>query len=272
MKNIKNYTPTVLTIAGSDPYGGAGLQIDSKTIHALGAYAFTVSTALTAQSSRGVHHVQSTDPEMFKQQLEALLDDLKVDAVKIGMLANATLISIVCNIIDKYTLKNIVLDTVLVSSSGKQLLEPNAIEQMEKELFPRVDLITPNLPEINTLLKRSYVGKEDEVREMAEALFNKGVKAVLIKGGHSDDKENATDYLLTKNERYRFSTARVKTAHTHGTGCFLSSAIATGLAKGETLNMSVSLAKDFLYKRLNESSTIQFNYKDKKVTRKEPLL
>jgi len=267
-----NFTPTVLTIAGSDTYGGAGIQIDSKVIHALGGYAFSVPTALTAQCSQGVSAVESTSPEIFRMQLETLLDDVKVDAIKIGMLANATLISIVCDIIDKYALKNIVLDTVLISSSGKELLEPDAMEVMEKELFPRVNLITPNLPEINTLLKCAYVGQEDEVREIAGSFFKKGVKAILVKGGHSEDKENATDYLLTKNEIYTFSTARVKTTHTHGTGCFLSSAIATGLAKGETLDMSVSLAKDFLYKRLNESLHIQFNYKDTKVTHKEPLL
>ena len=265
-------TPTVLTIAGSDPYGGAGSQIDAKVIHALGGYAFSVATALTAQNSKGVSAVQHTSPEIFRIQLETLLDDVKVDAVKIGMLANAELVEIVAQTIDKYVLKNIVLDTVLVSSSGKELLEPDAIEIMEKELFPRVDLITPNLPEINMLLKSTYVGKEDELKEMAEAFFNKGVKAVLVKGGHSNDKDNATDYLLTKHETYTFPTARVKTTHTHGTGCFLSSAIAAGLAKGKTLDSSVSLAKDFLFKRLNESSNLQFNYKDKKVTRKEALL
>ncbi len=272
MRSIRPFTPTVLTIAGYDPYGGAGIQIDAKTIHVLGAYAFSVTTALTAQSSQGVKAVQGCDPEIFRLQLETLLDDVKVDAVKIGMLANAGMISIVVDIIDKYGLTNIVLDTVLVSSSGKPLLEPDAIDLMVKELFPRVDLVTPNLPEINTFLSASYVGKEEEVSEIAEAFFDKGVKSVLIKGGHSSDKYKATDYLVTKSEIITFSTARVQTTHTHGTGCFLSSAIATGLAKGETLDISVSLAKDFLHKRLTESSNIKFNYKDKKVTRKEPLL
>jgi hydroxymethylpyrimidine/phosphomethylpyrimidine kinase len=149
----------------------------------LGGYAFTVITANTAQSSMGVKAVQSTDPKMFKRQLETLLNDVKVDAVKIGMLANAELISIVVEIIDKYALQNIVLDTVFLSSSGKILLETEAIGLMVKELFPRVDLITPNLPEINTLLNTSYVGKEDEVKEIAEAFFDKGVNTVLLKGG-----------------------------------------------------------------------------------------
>ncbi len=272
MRPIKPFTPTVLCIAGFDPYGGAGIQIDAKTIHALGAYAFSVTTALTAQSSQGVKAVQGCDPEIFRLQLETLLDDVKVDAVKIGMLANAEIISMVVDIIDKYALTNIVLDTVLVSSSGKTFLEPDAINLMVKELFPRVDLITPNLPEINTFLSASYVGKEDEVGEMAEAFFDKGVNAVLIKGGHSVNEAKATDYLVTKSEISTFSTARVQTTHTHGTGCFLSSAIATGLAKGETLEKSISLAKDFLYERLNASSELSFHYLEKSDTRKEPLL
>jgi len=267
-----NFTPTVLTIAGSDPYGGAGIQIDSKVIHALGGYAFTVTTALTAQSSSGVTAVQSTDPEIFRQQLETLLDDLKVDAVKIGMLANVELINIVVEVIDKYSLKNIVLDTVLVSSSGKILLETDAINLMVKELFPRVDLITPNLPEINTLLNTSYMGKKDEAREIAEAFFEKGVTAVLVKGGHGLERDTATDYLVTESGMYEFSTARVQTTHTHGTGCFLSSAIAVSLAKGETLDTSVSLAKDFLYERLNASLALCFDYINVSETRKEPLI
>jgi hydroxymethylpyrimidine/phosphomethylpyrimidine kinase len=269
----KHYTPTVLTIAGSDPYGGAGIQIDCKTIHALDAYAFSVTTALTAQNSQGVKSVQSSSSKMFREQLETLLNDIKVDAVKIGMLANAEIISIVAESIDKYDLKNIILDTVLVSSSGKVLLEPKAIDIMVKELFPRVDLITPNLPEINTLLNTDYVGKKDEVTDIANAFFDKGVKAVLIKGGHSLDQYEATDYLVTKPLKISiFTTPKVNTTHTHGTGCLLSSAIASHLAKGEDLKNSVACAKDFLYKNLLTSSNINFNYIDSNITRKEPLL
>ena len=136
-------TPTILTIAGSDTYGGAGLQIDIKTIHSLGGYALSVPTALTAQNSTGVKGVFSVPAEVFEKQLHVLLEDIHVDAVKIGMLANRDIIEVLVKIIDKYELKNIVLDTVLVSSSGKDLLEPTAKEMMVKELFPRVDLITP---------------------------------------------------------------------------------------------------------------------------------
>ena len=268
-----NFTPTVLTIAGFDPYGGAGIQVDCKTIHALGAYAFSVTTALTAQNSQGVKSIQSTSSKIFREQLETLLNDVKVDAVKIGMLANTEIINTVVEIIYKYDLKNIILDTVLVSSSGKVLLESDAIEVMEKELFPRVDLITPNLPEINTLLNTSYVGKKDEVTDIANAFFDKGVKAVLIKGGHSFDKHEATDYLVTRAlEVNSFTTQRVHTSHTHGTGCFLSSAIATYLAKGENLENSVASAKDFLYQNLQTASALNFNYVDANVIRKETIL
>lgn len=268
-----SYTPTVLSIAGSDTYGGAGIQVDAKTIHTLGAYAFTTITALTAQNSTGVKVVSPTSKEMFKQQLESILDDLYVDAVKIGMLANEEIISVVVDIIDRYKLKNIVLDTVLVSSSGKTLLEVSAIEMMVKELFPRVDIITPNIPEINTLLDTNYVGNKDEVEAMASALFDLGANAVLIKGGHSADKENATDYLVQKPLHVSaYSTTRLKTTHTHGTGCVLSSAIATYLALGYSLSKSVELSKAFLYKGLHTSSSFKFNYIQEKSGRREPIL
>jgi len=266
--------PTVLTIAGSDNYGGAGVQIDSKAIHALGGYAFSAITALTAQNSTGVKAVWATPLEIFEQQLESILDDIVVDAVKIGMLANGEIIQSIIEAIDRYKLKNIVLDTVLVSSSGKNLLEPTAIDLMVRELFPRVDLITPNLLEVERL-----VGKRESIEEMAEALFALGVESVLIKGGHSLEKD-AIDYLIYSSrstsfevERIEsFSSPRVKTTHTHGTGCLLSSAIATYLAKGESLKNSVKLSKDFLYKNMKDSHFLKLRYKKTLSTRKEPIL
>lgn len=268
-----NYTPTVLSIAGSDTYGGAGIQVDAKTIHSLGGYAFTCITALTAQNSTGVKAVNSTSKEMFKEQLESILDDINVDAVKIGMLANVEIISVLVDVIDKYKLKNIILDTVLVSSSGKPLLEPDAVNIMIKELFPRVDLITPNIPEVNTLLDTNYSGNEDEIEAMAKGLFALGAKTVLIKGGHSLDSQNATDYLVEQNLHILpFTTTRLHTTHTHGTGCVLSSAIATHLAKGDILVKSVELSKAFLYNALHTASIIKFKYIEENDTRKEPLL
>ncbi|RUM72091.1 MAG: bifunctional hydroxymethylpyrimidine kinase/phosphomethylpyrimidine kinase [Sulfurovum sp.] len=267
------FKTTVLTIAGSDTYAGAGIQVDSKTIHTLKAYAFSVVTALTAQNSTGVKDVYITPKKSLKMQLESILDDVTVDAVKIGMLANADTISVVVDAIDKYRLKNIVLDTVLISSSGKILLEKQAIDVMKKELFPRVDLITPNLPEVNMLLGTNYVGNSKEVEAISQSFFDLGVKAVLIKGGHSEDKNNATDYLVEKSYlTVPYSTAKLDTTHTHGTGCVLSSAIATHLAKGETLEQSVGLSKDFLYKSLHTANSLKFKYNSENETRKEPLL
>ena len=269
----ESYTPTVLSIAGSDTYGGAGIQVDAKIIHTLGGYAFTSITSLTAQNSTGVKAVNNTPKEMFKQQLESILDDIHVDAVKIGMLGSADIILEVADAIDKYKLKNIVLDTVLVSSSGKTLLEPSAIETMVKELFPRVDLITPNIPEVNMLLDTNYAGNEEEINAMVSALFGLGANSVLIKGGHGMDKENAIDYLIEHPLDIKtYSTMRVITAHTHGTGCVLSSAIATHLALGHCLAKSVEFSKAFLYKGLHMSSALKFNYKKEINERKEPII
>jgi hydroxymethylpyrimidine/phosphomethylpyrimidine kinase len=264
MKNI--YTPTVLTIAGSDNYGGAGVEIDTKTIHALGGYAFHATTALTAQNSAGVKAILPTPKEMFDNLLDSILSDVKVDAVKIGMLVNSDIISSIIDAIDKYRLKNIVLDTVFVSSSGRDLLEPSAINLMVEELFPRVDLITPNRLEIERL-----IGKQKTIESMAKAFFKLGANSVLIKGGHSNDVD-AIDYLVQKPLYINsFSTPRVDTTHTHGTGCLLSSAIATYLSLGDNISKSVELAKTFLYNSMRESS-LKFNYNKKLNSIKEPIL
>jgi hydroxymethylpyrimidine/phosphomethylpyrimidine kinase len=265
--NMSNYTPTILTIAGSDNYGGAGIEIDTKTIHALGGYAFSATTALTAQNSTGVKSVLATPKEMFEQLLDSILSDIEVDAVKIGMLINADIIDSVVKAINRYRLKNIVLDTVLVSSSGKNLLEPKAIDLMVEELFPVVDLITPNRLEVERI-----VGQRESIEEMAEAFFELGANSVLIKGGHSNEKE-ATDYLVQKPlEIDSFSTARLSTTHTHGTGCLLSSAIATYLAQKESLVNSVKLSKEFLYKNMRESHFLKLKYNKILNSRREPIL
>ncbi|HEY9128343.1 MAG TPA: bifunctional hydroxymethylpyrimidine kinase/phosphomethylpyrimidine kinase [Sulfurovum sp.] len=267
------FTPTVLTIAGSDTYGGAGLQIDIKTIHKLGGYALSVPTALTSQNSTGVKDVFAVPAEVFETQLNVLLEDMKVDAVKIGMLANKEIIDVLVRTIDKYALKNIVLDTVLVSSSGKDLLKPDAIDLMKKELFPRVDLITPNIPEVHALLKESsYTGQKGSVKHIAEQFFVLGVNAVLLKGGHSEDPNSVIDHLVQRPDVITAqSSKRVETTHTHGTGCLLSSAIATHLASGHTLEKSVSLSKKFIYDSLCASSKLKLSYKNDHIGRKEPI-
>ena len=264
------HTPTVLTIAGFDPYGGAGIQIDTKTIHALGGYALSVTTAVTAQNSQGVTALEALSPDMLALQLRTLLDDIEVDAVKIGMLANASLIEVVADILKSYKLTNVVLDPVLVSSSGKVLLEPAAVEKMIVKLFPLCRLITPNLDETNTLLGTNFQGSAKDVPLMAEGLFGMGARNILLKGGHTKEKD-AVDCLVELSSITRFATPRIQTSHTHGTGCLLSSAIATYLAKGEGLASSVKQAKNFLYEKLQHASTLQLNYKEQDIERKESI-
>jgi len=267
---VSDHTPTVLTIAGFDPYGGAGILIDTKTIHALNGYALSATTALTAQNSKGVSGVEAVSAKMLRLQLTTLLDDLKVDAVKIGMLANAALIKVVSEMIERYQPGNVVLDPVLVSSSGQILLEHNAIEVMVKELFPLCTLVTPNLNETNVLLRSEFKGRAKEVPQMAQGLLDLGAGNVLLKGGDTIE-EKAVDYLVEDATITRFSTQRVKTTHTHGTGCFLSSAIATYLAQGESLTESVKRSKEFLYARLQQADSLQLAYHTTDTNRREPI-
>lgn len=265
-------TATVLTIAGSDPYGGAGIQVDAKTIHTLGGYAMSVPTALTAQNSQGVFDVYPVSVEALQKQLEVLLDDIQVDAVKIGMLANAEVVHCVSETINRYSLKNIVLDTVLVSSSGRDLLAPDALEVLKAELLPLADVITPNLPELNRLLDASYQGLEQEMPSIGDQLWQLGVKSAVIKGGHSAG-DCCIDYLLQPGvEVEDFYAERVQTTHTHGTGCVFSSAIATSLAKGKTLSEGVQRAKAFLTVKLKASDSLKLSYYQISENRREPIL
>ncbi len=270
MKTIKSHTPTVLTIAGFDPYGGAGIQIDCKTVHALGGYALSATTAITAQNSQGVTAVEAVSPEILHLQLHTLLKDIKVDAVKIGMLANASLIEVVVNVLKAYELPNIVLDPVMISSSGKPLLEPDAVEVMVERLFPLCRLITPNLMETNALLGTDFKGRMQESIVMGKGLFKLGADAVLLKGGHGIENE-AVDCLVDPSGVDCFSTPRVETTHTHGTGCLLSSAIATHLAQHMTLKTSIQGAKNFLYEKLQASSFLQLRYVTSEADRNEPI-
>ncbi len=264
------HTPTVLAIGGFDPYGGAGTLIDTKTIHALGGYALSAITAITAQNSQGVAAVETVSASLLRTQLSVLLNDIRVDAVKIGMLGDASLVHVVADIIKQYELPNVVLDPVLVSSSGRRLLEPEAVEVMVHRLFPLCRLITPNLHETNTLLGTVYRGEMKDVLAMANGLFEMGANAVLLKGGHSIEEE-AVDCLVDPSGMHSISTPRVGTIHTHGTGCLLSSAIATHLAQGISLKSSVEGAKNFLYDRLGHADTLSLNYREKNVPRSEAI-
>ena len=258
--------PTIMTIAGSDCSSGAGIQADLKSIHANGGYAITVPTALTAQNSQGVQNVFAVPALQVKRQLESLISDYQIGAIKIGMLVNADIIEIVVNLLKTLPKVPVILDPIFLSSSGKTLLEKVAVNKLINELFPLVTLITPNLPELNKLLnlpsEQHYHGKQSETGEMLAEFHNRGWPSCLLKGGHTDE-EQANDYLVmpNTNETHTFSSARIQTQHNHGTGCTLSSAIATYLAAGENLPTAVKLAKEYLFKTLKTAELGQPSYK-----------
>jgi len=267
-----SYTPTILTIAGSDPYGGAGIQTDIKTIHSNNGYAFSAITALTAQNSKGVQSVNIVDASILKKQLDAILSDIKVDAIKIGMLGDKNIVQVVIDTIREYKLQNIVLDTVIISSSGKRLLDLSALEIFKSQLLPLVDIITPNLLEINTLTQNNFKGLESEIESISKALLNLNIKSALIKGGHFQDENRAIDILVQRGKNNQtFISEKIDTTHTHGTGCILSSAIAVNLAKKESLSKSVQLAKEYLTESIKNSNNLKFVYKCNILRKLEPI-
>jgi hydroxymethylpyrimidine/phosphomethylpyrimidine kinase len=237
--------PIAVTIAGSDSGGGAGIQADLKTFSALGVYGASVIAALTAQNTKGVTGIHDVPPEFVTAQLDAVYSDLKVRATKIGMLSRPATIEAVAAGLAKYQAKNVVLDPVMVAASGDRLLVPEAIETIKRLLFPLADIITPNLAEAAALLDQPVAKHENEMAAQGEALLALGAKAVLVKGGHAPT-EYAVDLLIEPTGVRRFSAERIKTEHTHGTGCTLSSAIAAGLAKGLVLHDALAAAKNYI--------------------------
>lgn len=235
---------TVLTIAGTDPSGGAGLQADLKTFAAHGVYGMGVVTALVAQNTRGVTAVEKISRQMLEAQLEAVFSDIFPDAVKIGMIRDDESVATIAAILKKYRPKNVVLDTVMVSSSGHRLLKSGAERGLTRDLIPLCDLITPNLPETEALCGfpiRSATDADRAAREIARRYAG----AILIKGGHSAGNA-CDDILYFRDERMVFEGRRVETKNAHGTGCALSAAIASNLAQGSTLPDAVREAKDFV--------------------------
>jgi len=245
-----NQPSVVLTIAGSDPLGGAGFQADIKTIHAHQAYALNVITAINAQNMQGVQAVNPLPAEWVAQQLDSLLGDVKIDAIKIGQLADAEIIQVVAARLRSVNCP-IVLDPVLISSSGKRLLAQHAQPGLVASLMPLARLITPNIPEVNALLNADFRGTFSEMPQIAEHFFALGMQAVLVKGGHSIE-DMAVDYLLLPNQApLVFSAPRIADLNVKGTGCVLSSAITCGLAEGKALPDAVAQAKHYLYNRFN---------------------
>jgi len=238
-------TPIAVTIAGSDSSGGAGIQADLKTFAALGVYGASVITALTAQNTRGVTAIHDVPPDFIAAQIDAVFSDLAVGAVKIGMLSQPRAIEAVADGLDRHGQRSIVLDPVMIATSGERLLAPAAIDGLRHALIPRALIVTPNLPEAAVLLDAPIAGSESEMRAQAERLLALGPRAVLIKGGHGTGAESV-DLLVEANAVMRLASGRVATQNTHGTGCTLSSAIAAGLAKGFDLAAAVRAAKAYV--------------------------
>jgi hydroxymethylpyrimidine/phosphomethylpyrimidine kinase len=237
--------PIAVTIAGSDSSGGAGIQADLKTFSALGVYGASVVTALTAQNTGSVTAVHELPPAFVTAQIDAVFSDLAVGAVKIGMLGNAGIIAVVAAGLERHQQTKVVLDPVMVATSGHRLLAPDAIKLLREQLLPRTLMITPNLPEAAALLDVPEAAGENEMLRQADRLLALGANAVLMKGGHAGGVESI-DVLVTAAASIRVIGERIKTRNTHGTGCTLSAAIAAGLARGRGLTEAVREAKEYI--------------------------
>lgn len=237
--------PRVLTIAGSDSGGGAGIQADLKTFSALGCFGMSAITALTAQNTQGVRAIHAVPPEMLRQQIDAVVDDMGVHAVKVGMLHSAEVVATVADAIDRHQLPHVVLDPVMVATSGAVLIEQPAVQALIAQLFGRVSLVTPNLDEAALLVGRPLATQEDMERAASD-LLSMGAHAVLVKGGHLAG-DMVHDLLATRNGlRHWMHAPRIASANTHGTGCTLSSAIAARLALGAGLLDAAESARAYV--------------------------
>ena len=234
---------TALTIAGSDCSGGAGIQADIKTMTMNGVYAMSAITAMTAQNTTGVKAIQESTPEFLKQQLDAVFEDIYPDAVKIGMVSSSELIRVIADRLAYYGAGNIVVDPVMVASSGSALMKSEAVRALTEELLPVASLVTPNIPEAQVLSGMIIESKEDMITA-AKQIGDSCHCAVLLKGGHSIN--DANDLLYANGELVWFEGKRIDNPNTHGTGCTLSSAIAANLAKGFSLAESVKRAKEYI--------------------------
>jgi len=252
LKRKDDFMKKVLTIAGSDSCGGAGIQADLKTMSALGVYGMSVICAVTAQNTQGVTAVQEISKDIVEAQMRAIFDDIKVDAVKIGMVSNSEIISTIKNVLLEYKIKNIVLDPVMISKSGYYLLKPEAIGEL-KNLISISDIVTPNIPEAEELTGMK-ISSEEDMKKAALKITEYGVKNVLVKGGHRCN--SSTDILYFNNEFLSIEGTKIETKNTHGTGCTLSSAIASFLAKGYSIYEAVKLSKEYIHTAIKNSFSI----------------
>lgn len=246
----------LLTIAGSDSGGGAGIQADLKTFAALGCYGMSAITALTAQNTSGVRAIHAAPPEFLSQQIDAVVEDIGVDAVKIGMLHSPEIVRTVAGAIERHRLPNVVFDPVMVATSGARLIDEPAVEVLVTELFPRTSLVTPNLDEA-ALLVGFAIHDDGTLQRAAERLIARGARAVLLKGGHLPGEE-VVDLLLTADGRREiWRASRISSRNLHGTGCTLSSAIAARLALGDDLVAAVAAARDYVRKAIESGADVR---------------
>ena len=255
IERIHRY-PRVLSIAGSDSGGGAGIQADLKTFAALGCFGMTAITALTAQNTCGVRAIHPVPPDMLRAQIDAVLEDIGADAVKVGMLHSPEIVRTVAQAIDRHHLSRVVFDPVMVATSGAKLIDDPAIAVLVAELFPRATLITPNLDEAALLVGRPLVCAQDMAQAAAELLAN-GARAVLLKGGHLAGDVVMDLLLPAEGEPLWMQAPRIATANTHGTGCTLSSAIAAHLALGAPLIDAVQQARAFVRQALQAGASVK---------------
>jgi hydroxymethylpyrimidine/phosphomethylpyrimidine kinase len=249
--------PIAVTIAGSDSGGGAGIQADLKTFSALGVYGASVITALTAQNTTGVQGIHDVPAEFVARQIDSVFSDLAVRAVKIGMLSQTAVIAAVAEGLARHAGSiPVVLDPVMVATSGDRLITDDAVATLRERLLPRADLITPNLPEAAVLLGEALAEDEAGAAAQARRLVALGARAVLIKGGHGHGAMSVDHLVTADGHAQTFAAPRLTTQNTHGTGCTLSSAIAAGLARGLELPAAVTLAKDYLTAALNAADRL----------------
>ena len=246
----------VLSIAGSDSSGGAGIQADLKTIAALGCYGMTAITALTAQNTQGVRSIHGVPPDILRDQIDSVIDDLGAHAVKIGMLHSRECVAVVAQAIDRHALQNVVLDPVMVATSGAVLIDNAAVTTLVRDLFPRARLVTPNLDEAALLVGRA-LADEPAMEAAAHTLIGQGARAVLLKGGHLSGNV-VSDLLMTDDGMTHWMRGpRIATGNTHGTGCTLSSAIAVYLARGHTLQQACELARLYVRSALTAGAGVR---------------
>jgi hydroxymethylpyrimidine/phosphomethylpyrimidine kinase len=261
MQSMQHISPTgqyarVLSIAGSDSGGGAGIQADLKTFSALGCYGMTAITALTAQNTLGVQAIHGVPAAFLKVQMQSVLDDIGVDAVKIGMLHSPEVVAVVAWAIDHYGLTNVILDPVMVATSGDRLIAEETVSVLVKELFPRVQLVTPNLDEAGLLLNHALTAV-DELPSAAQALLDLGAKAVLLKGGHLSGDVLCDVLQMSGGDAVLFDATRIHSRNVHGTGCTLSSAIAAYLALGKNMAEAVAAARAFIRHAIAEGASVK---------------